>query len=415
MTNRALVLAALAQTPSRIFGALASRDTELMQDGLRALGVGIESDDDATAVAPHTSVASGRTALLVRPGEFSGPASVDCGLAGTVMRFLPPVAALARGPVHFDGDPEARRRPMTTVLEALRTLGVDIDSAADGGGGGLPLTVHGTGNVRGGEVTIDASASSQFVSALLLTGFRFDDGVTVRHRGGTLPSTPYVDMTVAMLRESGVTVHTNSPDTWRVEPTRVPGRTLVVEPDLSSAAPFLAAALVTGGQVTVSGWPATTTQPGDQLRELFTAMGGHVRVDADGLTLSGTDHVVGIDRDLHDVGELVPVIAAVAALADSPSHLSGIGHLRGHETDRLAAITTELRALGAGVEEGPDFLTITPAPLHGGVFATYADHRMAQAGAVLGVAVPGLLIEDIATTAKTLPDFPVLWDALVAG
>jgi len=404
MTNRALVLAALADGPSRLVGALVSRDTALMEAGLRSLGVSVELDTSSGELSPTVDV---------RPGAFRGPATVDCGLAGTVMRFLPPVAGLADGSVHFDGDPRARQRPMAAVLSALRTLGVGID---DAGTGGLPFTVRGAGRIRGGPVEIDGSASSQFISALLLAGFRFDEGVTVKHRGAQLPSVPYVDMTVAMLRESGVAVHAgqlDELDTWRVEPGRIIGREVRIEPDLSNAAPFLAAALVTQGTVIVRGWPSRTVQPGDQLRDLFAEMGGRVDLGPAGLTLTGTGTITGLDRDLRDVGELVPVISAVAALADTPSHLRGIGHLRGHETDRLAAIATELRALGAIVDEGPDDLIITPARMRGGIFETYADHRMAQAGAVLGLAVPGLLVADIATTAKTLPNFASMWEDLV--
>jgi 3-phosphoshikimate 1-carboxyvinyltransferase len=426
MTNRALVLAALATTPSRLLDPLVSRDTTLMADGLRALGVTVSNPGPAAQVAPTgprapmlrtggraPSSPAGRpdpVALVVEPADLAGPAEIDCGLAGTVMRFLPPVAALATGRVGFDGDPAARLRPMSAVLDALRVLGVGLDGGADGH---LPFTVDGEGRVRGGEVTLDASASSQFVSGLLLAGFRFDDGVTVRHRGGVLPSVPYVDMSVAMLRDAGVSVRTESPDLWVVEPGSVPGRTVPIEPDLSGAAPFLAAAVVTGGRVTIGGWPRHTHQPGDQLRELFVEMGAVSSLTPDGLVVAGSGSVHGLDRELRDVGELVPVLAAVAAVADGPSHFRGIGHLRGHETDRIAALTTELGSLGARVEAGSDELRIHPAPMHGGVFRTYADHRMAHAAAVLGLVVPGIELDDVTTTEKTMPGFADMWAALV--
>jgi 3-phosphoshikimate 1-carboxyvinyltransferase len=394
LTNRAAVIAALADGPSRIRGPLRARDTGLMVDALRALRTSVLDDGDGWLVAPE---------------PLGGPAEVDCGLAGTVMRFLPPVAALADGDVRFDGDPRARQRPMAVLLRALVELGVAIDH---GGRGTLPFVVHGRARVRGGPVTIDASASSQYVSGLLLAGARYERGVTVRHVGKPLPSEPHVQMTVAMLRLAGVGVD-ESPDTWRVEPGPIGPLDIDIEPDLSSAAPFLAAALVTNGRVVVPSWPERTTQAGAALPELLTLLGGTCRLDATGLSVQGTGGIRGIDVDLHEVGELTPVLAAVAALADSPSVLRGVAHLRGHETDRLAALAAELTALGGDVDETVDGLTIRPRPLKGGMFRTYADHRMAQAGAVLGLAVDGIDVEDVATTAKTLPDFVGIWSRLV--
>ena len=394
LTNRAAVIAALADGPSRIRGPLRARDTRLMVDGLRALRTSVLDDGDGWLVAPE---------------PLGGSAEVDCGLAGTVMRFLPPVAALADGDVRFDGDPRARQRPMAVLLRALVELGVAIDH---GGRGTLPFVVHGRARVPGGSVTIDASASSQYVSGLLLAGARYERGVTVRHVGKPLPSEPHVQMTVAMLRLAGVGVD-EKPDTWRVEPGPIGPLDIDIEPDLSSAAPFLAAALVTNGRVVVPSWPELTTQAGAALPELLTLLGGICRLDATGLSVQGTGGIRGIDVDLHEVGELTPVLAAVAALADSPSVLRGVAHLRGHETDRLAALAAELTALGGDVDETVDGLTIRPRPLKGGTFRTYADHRMAQAGAVLGLAVDGIAVEDVATTAKTLPDFVGIWSRLV--
>jgi 3-phosphoshikimate 1-carboxyvinyltransferase len=397
LTNRALVLAALADGPSTVRGALRSRDTELMAGALTALGVGV----DATGDDWHVS-----------PAALRGPASVDCGLAGTVMRFVPPVAALASGPVTFDGDGHARARPMGEILRGLRDLGVAV---ADDGRGTLPFTVRGAGRVRGGLVAIDASASSQFVSALLLSGARYDGGVDVRHEGKPVPSLPHIDMTVAALREHGVEVEDHEVDRWRVHPGRVRATDVVIEPDLSNAAPFLAAAAVTKGLVTVPGWPERTTQAGDRLREILASMGADVTLDGRGLTVAGTGALHGVDLDLHEVGELTPAVAALAALAGSPSFLRGIEHIRGHETDRLHALATELARLGGDVTERPDGLEVRPAPLSGGRWRTYADHRMAQAAVILGLAVPGVLVEDVGTTAKTFPDFPAAWSAIVEG
>jgi 3-phosphoshikimate 1-carboxyvinyltransferase len=397
LTNRALVLAAEADGPSTVRRALRSRDTELMAAALRALGAGVDSSG-----ADWT----------VTPAPLRGPAEVACGLAGTVMRFVPPLAALVDGEVRFDGDPHARTRPMGAVLGALRRLGVEID---DGDRGTLPFTVRGRGSVRGGRVEIDASASSQFVSALLLAGARYAEGVDVVHTGPPVPSLPHIEMTVAALREHGVTVDDGEPDRWTVHPGPVRAVDVTVEPDLSNAAPFLAAAALTRGRVTVTGWPARTTQAGDRMRELLTRMGASVTRDDAGLTVVGTGALHGIEADLHDVGELTPAVAALAALADSPSVLTGIGHIRGHETDRLAALATELTSLGGDVRERPDGLEIRPATLHGGRFRTYADHRMAHAAVILGLIVPGVLVEDVATTAKTFPGFPAAWTGLVGG
>jgi 3-phosphoshikimate 1-carboxyvinyltransferase len=398
VTNRALVLAALANAPGTVRRPLRARDTTLMATALESLGVAV------------TTTATGDWA--VRPGPLRGGTHIDVGLAGTVMRFLPPVAALADGPVAFDGDPHARNRPLAPVVEALRALGVVVD---DGGRGSLPLTVHGRGRLRGGEVRVDASQSSQFVSALLLAAPRFEHGLVLRHDGAPMPSAPHVAMTVAMLKQAGVSVDDRTPDVWQVSPGEIAGRDWDIEPDLSNAAPFLAAAVLTGGRVTVPGWPNRTTQAGDALRELLTDMGATAALDERGLTVAGTGRVRGLHADLHDVGELTPVLAAVCALADSPSHLRGIAHLRNHETDRLAALAHELNELGGDVTETEDGLRIRPRPLHGGVFATYDDHRIAHAAAVLGLVVDGVLVENVATTSKTLPGFPGLWTQMLGG
>ncbi len=397
LTNRALLLAALASGPSVVRRPLRSRDTTLMASALTALGTGVDDTDGDWAISP---------------APWDSDTSVDCGLAGTVMRFLPPVAGLARGTIGFDGDPHMRRRPVGPMLAALTSLGVVID---DGGRGALPFSVRGSGSVTGGTVTIDASASSQFVSALLLAGATYDRGVDVRHVGKPVPSLPHIEMTVAMLRTHGVEVDDSDANRWAVAPGPIAPVEHAIEPDLSNAAPFLALAAATGGRVRVTDWPSATTQPGDELRDILALMGCEVALDDSGLTVTGPDRLRGVDLDLHDVGELTPAIAALCALADSPSHLRGVAHIRGHETDRLAALATELGRLGAEVEERADGLTIRPAPLHGGVFHTYADHRMAHAGVILGLVVDGVEVEDIATTSKTFPDFAAAWTDAVGA
>lgn len=395
ITNRALLLAALSSGGGTLTGALRSRDTDLMTTALRALGVPVTADGSGVRIAPHDG-------LL-------GPASIDCGLAGTVMRFVPPAAALADGEIHFDGDPRARERPMGTVLDALRALGASV------AGDTLPFTLHGKGSLAGGMVTIDASASSQFVSGLLLAGARYELGLTVHHDGKPVPSLPHIEMTVQMLREAGVVVDDSEADTWRVEPGPVAAREWRIEPDLSNATPFLAAAAVTGGSVTVPGWPTRTTQPGDTIGDILLRMGCAVDRTPAGLTATGPAELSGVDVDLHDVGELTPTVAALAALAAGPSVLRGIAHLRGHETDRLAALVAEVNGLGGDAREIEDGLEIRPAALHAGTWHAYADHRMATAGAIIGLVVHGVEVDDIATTAKTLPDFPARWQAMLAG
>jgi len=402
ITNRALILASLADGPSLIRRPLRARDTELMAAALRSLGVSVVDAADPSPAAGSS--------WLVTPGSWHG-GSIDVGNAGTVMRFVPPVAALAVGDIAFRGDTRARERPITEVLRALRAIGASVT------GDRVPFTVHGTGSVPGGTVQIDASSSSQFISALLLAGARYVDGIEVLHRGAPVPSQPHIDMTVAMLRQAGVVVDTATPDRWAVAPGPVGARDLTVEPDLSNAAPFLAAAMVTGGTVRVSGWPRVTTQAGDALRSLFGEMGGTFSFDDDALVATGpgVGAIAGLDADLHAVGELAPVVAAVCALANGPSALRGIAHLRLHETDRLAALAAELCAMGADVRELADGLAIHPARLHGATFHTYDDHRLATAAAVLGLVVPGVLVENVATTSKTLPDFVDLWRHTLEG
>jgi len=398
MTARALVLSAIAAGPSTIHRPLRARDTVLMAAGLAALGAEVSTADDER--------------WLVRPATLRGPAHVDVGLAGTIMRFVPPVAGLATGQVTIDGDPQARARPLGPLVEALRSIGLRIDAAP---GGGLPLAVSGTGRVAGGEVVIDASGSSQFVTGLLLAAPRFDRGVVVRHHGPPVPSTPHLRMTTGMLRAAGAQVDDSVDDVWAVEPGGPAGRDWTIEPDLSGAMPFFAAALVTGGEVTLRGWPDTSAQPVGRLRELLELLGGRVRIGSDGLSVHGTGTIHGLDADLSDVSELTPVLAALTAQADAPSRLTGIGHIRGHETDRIAALAAELSRLGADVTELPDGLEIRPRPMRGGTFHTYADHRMAHAAAVLGLVVTGIALDDVACTAKTLPEFPALWSSMVAG
>jgi 3-phosphoshikimate 1-carboxyvinyltransferase len=400
-TNRALLLAALSDTESVLWEPLRSRDTDLMADALRSLG---------TDIADAGRLDDAKAAWRVIPREWRADTDIDCGLAGTVMRFVPAAATLARATIQFDGDAGARSRPMSPLISALRQLGADIESVD----GRLPFTIRATGRLAGGEATIDASASSQFVSALLLAAPRFDDGISLRHVGPSLPSAPHIAMTVDMLRDAGARVD-DEPGTWRVHPADLAGREWAIEPDLSNAAPFLAAAVLTGGEVRIPGWPHKTLQPGDSLRDILTQFGAGVSLDKNDLMVRGTGRVDGVDLDLHDVGELTPVIAALCACAGGPSRLRGIAHLRGHETNRLAALATELTRFGCGAQETDDGLAIEPRPLRPAVFGSYRDHRMAQAGAVLGLVVPHTSVENIGTTGKTMPGFPEMWRAMLGS
>jgi 3-phosphoshikimate 1-carboxyvinyltransferase len=425
ITNRALVLAALSDRPARIANPLRARDTLLAADALRALGTEVADDADGFPAGSMSGSISGWRVTAGQPPAGSR-VSVDVGNAGTVMRFLPAVAALTSARVHFDGDERIRQRPVGPILAALRDLGARIE---DDGRGAAPFTVLGQGGVRGGTVTLDASGSSQLISGLLLAAPRFGQGIEIRHEGPPIPSAPHIAMTVRMLQAAGADVTESRsgaerPDGWRVRPGRLDLGSVIVEPDLSNAGPFLAAALVTGGTLSLPGWPRAgnghSLQAAGPILDVLTRMGARCEVDADGLTVSGPGTVRGITADLRDVAELAPVLTAAAALAGTPSVFTGLAHTRRHETDRLAALAKEINALGGDVTELPDGLRVRPRPLRAqsadGPFGTYDDHRMVMAAAVLGLAVPGLRVAGAQTVAKTFPEFTDVWtDMLGAG
>jgi 3-phosphoshikimate 1-carboxyvinyltransferase len=394
LTNRELLLSALADSETLLIAPLRSRDSQLMIDALTLLG---------------TKFAWQGEDLKVTPGPLHGNVSIDCGLAGTVMRFVPPLALLVNGKVNFDGDEGARRRPMHTTIDSLRALGAEVASDTNG----LPFSVSSSGEVQGGELEIDATSSSQFVSGLLLVAAKFANALTLRHTGEDLPSLPHIEMTLETLRQRGVDAKALDERTWRVEPGAISGGTVVIEPDLSNAGPFLAAAMVTGGEIRIPLWPTKTTQVGAEFERILPLMGAKVSRSGSDLVVQGTGVIQGIDIDLSIGGELAPVIAGLAALADSPSRITGIAHLRGHETDRLKALTNEINGVGGNCKELPDGLEIQPAELHAGKWHTYEDHRMATTGAVIGLAVPGIEVENIATTSKTMPEFARLWTQML--
>ncbi len=397
-TNRAFVLAALGDSTSKIHKPLLARDTELMLQALEKLGCTITRTNELIEITPMKRVHQ--------------DLAIDVGLAGTVMRFVPPLAALTAGVVHFDGDQRARNRPMKTLIDSLKALKISVD---DESSGSLPFSIISDGNVQGGEITIDASESSQFISALLLAGAKFSNGLTIKHVGNKLPSLPHIEMTIDMLNQVGVKVSSIEKNSWRVNPTVIKSKDWLIEPDLSNAGPFIAAAMVTKGEVTIKDWPQNTTQAGNVWIEILTKMGAQVSLTEKGLTVSQSGDIKGIEFDLSDVGELTPVLVSIAVLANSNSSLTGIAHLRGHETDRLAALVENIKTIGGDAEETTDGLIIRPRKLHGGLWKSFDDHRMATAGAVIGLVVEGILVDDIKTTSKTLPDFENMWTSLVSA
>lgn len=403
LTNRELILAALADGPGRIEAPLHSADSHRMGDALRALGVQIERVPGSSPFGDDVEITPSR--------ELRGGCEIDSGQAGTVMRFVAPLLGLADGDVRMTADDNALHRPMGTMIKALRDLGVDID---DGGSWSLPFTVHGHGHIRGGELEIDASGSSQFVSGLLLAAPRFDVGLHLKHAGERLPSMPHIEMTLESLSHRGVHVERPSPNEWIVPATLPRGKTISIEPDLSNAAPFLAAAMVAGGSVTIPAWPAHSTQPGGHLTEILSLLGGRVTRRGGAVTVTAGKTIHGVDLDLSAVSELTPTLVGLAAFADSPSSFTGIGHIRQHETDRIAALVENLRAVGCGAEELPDGIRVAPsADMHGGTWKAFHDHRIATTGALVGLRVPGVVVDDIGTTAKTMPQFAGLWQHML--
>ncbi|WP_311243226.1 3-phosphoshikimate 1-carboxyvinyltransferase [Microbacterium sp. WCS2018Hpa-23] len=403
LTNRELIIAAIADGPGRLIAPLHSDDSRRMVDALRALGVGIEEVEGGGQFGPD---------LVITPAKLVGGTTVDCGQAGTVMRFIAPLAGLAQHDVHLTAHETALHRPMGGLISALRDLGVDID---DEGTWALPFTIRGHGRIRGGRVEIDASASSQFVSGLLLAAPRFDVGLHLVHTGSHLPSLPHIDMTIEALSRRGIRIERPATGEWLVEAGVPRAKEIAIEPDLSNAAPFLAAALITGGSVSVPGWPVHSTQPGALLPEILQAMGAHVGRHSGTLTVKAGSEIHGLDMDLSAASELTPTLVGLAAFASSPTTIRGIGHIRMHETDRIAALIGNLRALGGEAEELSDGLRIIPRPLHGGGWAAHHDHRMATTGALIGLRVPGVEIDDIGTTSKTLPEFTLLWERMLRG
>ena len=394
LTNREILLSALAEGTSVLNKPLISRDSQLMLDAMKALGAEVTPRADSVKIAPAT---------------LNKDASIHCGLAGTVMRFVPLVAALNNGKITFDADKEAKARPLQGVFDALDQLGVNYEKGSDS----FPFAVIGNAGTNATEVTLDASKSSQFVSALMLVAPKLEKGLVINHQGDSLPSIPHIEMTISCLEQRGVSVQKLSEASWKVFPGQISARDLVIEPDLSNAGAFLAAVMVAGGDLLVKDWPKQTTQVGKQYIEILGRMGAKFEFSSEGLKISSTGELHGIQADLSEAGELTPTIAALAALADTPSKLSGIAHLRGHETDRLRALAAEINRVGGDCVETEDGLVINPKKISGGEWRTYHDHRMATTGAILGLRAP-IDIENVETTAKTMPDFKDMWLELIS-
>ena len=440
LTNRYLLLAALADSPSYLRAPLHSRDSALMIEALRQLGAGIELVPTDSPFGPDVKVTP--LSFVEAHSAQSRTVSIECGLAGTVMRFVPALAALLPGEFAFDGDPHARQRPMGPVLEGLRQLGVQVD--CEQGENALPFVLRSPGlaSVEGVSeapvVRIDASTSSQFVSALLLMAPRLPQGMVLVHEGSSVPSIPHIQMTVEALRQMGIRVQEHYPNQgneteggeyrWTVHPGSFPGFEMTIEPDLSNAGPFLAAAVVTGESVTIPHWPAPaadssagTTQVGDMWREFLPALGAQVRYAEGRLTVTGPAQLPEGDFsfDLSAGGELAPTMAAACAFVKGRVELTGIAHLRGHETDRLAALAAEINRLGGSAHDTADSLVIE-APIPAATEAeqvlarTYDDHRMATFAAIIGLRRPNVVVQNVATVAKTMPEFTAMWEDMLA-
>ena len=442
LTNRYLLLAALADSPSYLRAPLRSRDSALMIEALRQLGAGIDLVPTDSPFGPDVKVTPLSFVEAHSAQPQSRTVSIECGLAGTVMRFVPALAALLPGEFAFDGDPHARQRPMGPVLEGLRQLGVQVD--CEQGENALPFVLRSPGLASAEGVSeapvvrIDASTSSQFVSALLLVAPRLPQGMVLVHEGSSVPSIPHIQMTVEALRQMGIRVQEHYPSQgneaeggeyrWTVHPGSFPGFEMTIEPDLSNAGPFLAAAVVTGESVTIPHWPAPaadssagTTQVGDMWRELLPALGARVSYAEGRLTVTGPAQLTegNFSFDLSAGGELAPTMAAACAFVKGRVELTGIAHLRGHETDRLAALAAEINRLGGSAHDTADSLVleapIPATPEAQQVLArTYDDHRMATFAAIIGLRRPNVVVQNVATVAKTMPEFTAMWEDMLA-
>jgi 3-phosphoshikimate 1-carboxyvinyltransferase len=397
ITNRALVLAALASRDGdgELRGALRSEDTEVMVEALRALGFGVEPEWDAAVVRLRRSGAA-----RVIPADA---ADLFTANSGTSMRFLTALVALGPGRYRLDGVSRMRERPIEDLLAALRQLGVTAES--ERGNGRPPVLIRSDG-LRGGRVAVRGDVSSQFLSGLLLAAPYAQGDLTIEVQG-PLVSRPYVDLTTGMMRQFGVRLDDDAPSVFHV-----PGgqsycaQAYQVEPDASAASYFWGAAAVTGGEIAVAGLTPRSRQGDVRFVQVLERMGCSVQSqEGTGFLVVRGGPLRGVDEDMNDISDTVMTLAAVACFAQGPTTIRNVAHIRHKETDRLAALAAELRRLGAEVVERPDGLTIRPRPLRGAAVDTYNDHRMAMSLALVGLRVPGVVINHPACVAKTYPHF----------
>ncbi|MFH1923429.1 MAG: 3-phosphoshikimate 1-carboxyvinyltransferase [Planctomycetota bacterium] len=391
ITNRALVCAALADGESVLTGALDSEDTRVMIDALGQLGLTVGHDANA-----HTIRVLGSAGRLP-----AAEADLYVANSGTTLRFLTAMVALAHGVYRLDGTPRMRQRPIGDLLDALRQLGADVESQSPGG---CPPVVVRAGGLPGGRATVAGSISSQFLSGLLMAAPCAAGPVELVVEG-PLVSKPYVEMTLAVMSAFGVQVEVENLQHFLVPAGRpYQARRYEIEPDASAASYFFAAAAVTGGEVTVEGLTRGSLQGDVAFCDCLAQMGCEVRYGVQSITVVGKA-LRGIDVDMNPISDTVQTLSAVALFADGPTTITGVAHIRHKETDRIRAMATELRKLGAQVDERPDGLKIVPGSLRSAQLDTYDDHRMAMSLAVVGLALPGVVIRDPGCTAKTYPRF----------
>ncbi len=390
LTNRALIIAALAEGNSELVGVLDSVDTRVMMESLERLGIFVEHNFEQCVI--KTKGCGG-----VPPASA---AELWLENSGTSIRFLTAFCALGQGAYRLDGNSRMRQRPIGDLLKAVRQLGADAQCEL--GTDCPPVTIRSQG-LAGGTAMIDAHLSSQYLSALLMAAPCARGPVEIR-LSGELVSEPYIDMTLGVMARFGVTVDTSLPGVFRTTPQRYRGTVYEIEPDASAASYFFAAAAITGGEVTVSGLSEYALQGDLRFLDVLEQMGCRVGWKAHGVTVCGGP-LLGVDVDMNAISDTVQTLAAVAPFATGPTNIRNVAHIRHKETDRIAAVTTELRRLGVRVEEREDGLTIHPGPLKPAIIETYDDHRMAMSFALVGLKQPGVQIAHPECTAKTYPEF----------
>lgn len=389
VTNRALIIAALADGHSRILNPLFSDDSYWLMDALVRLGIDVRADSERGEV-----YVSGQSGVFRTSGT-----DLFVGNAGTVARFLPPVLALGRGPYSVDGVPRMRGRPVADLVDAMRQLGAAVDYA--GKHGRFPLTVRG-GGIPGGEARVSASKSSQFISGLLMAAPYAEAPVTLLAEGRK--EWPYVGITVALMRAFGVEVD-EAHGRFAVDPAFYTARDYEVEPDASGASYFMAAAAVTGGRVRILGLGSSSPQGDLRFAEVLRDMGCRVEIAPDSVEVIGPDRLQGVEVDMNAFSDTMITLAAISPFATGPTTIENVGHTRLQETDRLSAVATELNRLGMKTQTTSSSIRIIPNTIKPGVVRTYGDHRMAMAFAITGLVASGIRIGDPGCVTKTFPGY----------